>query len=109
MAAIAVTTLAQTGTAEAAKTAVSAGGDTVVNDGLVILRIENAHATDPRTVTVDSIVQCNQGADHNLAVVVPALTTVEAGPFPANRFGNPLSLTYSNAGADLSIRPVRVA
>ncbi len=109
MAAITVVQPSLTGAVSAA-VACASGGDTVVNDGKVRLRVTNAHATLPRTVTVDSPGTCNFSvaahAGHDSVTTIAALTTREIGPFPVDRFGTSLAVTYSDSAADLSIAAV---
>jgi len=67
--------------------AAAAGGDTLTPGQRVFIHVKNTNAA-ARTVTVNSQKNCDQGFDHNLAVVVPANTgDVMIGPIPAARFG----------------------
>lgn len=109
MAALTVVTPALTGTVSAA-VAAAAGGDTFANDGRVFLRVTNAHATLPRTVTVDAPGTCNFGtsahAGHDSVTTVAALTTREIGPFPVDQFSSTGTVTYSDSAADLTIAAI---
>jgi hypothetical protein len=94
--------------------AAAAGGDTMLNENKrTILLVRNAHATLPRTVTVAAVTTARPAAGSfpdqavsDLAVVVPALSTAAIGPLPAafnHATTKRLALSYSDAGADLSI------
>ena len=88
-------------------TAAAAGGDTFAPGDNVYLEVANAHATLPRTVTIDSVRLSDFGTDVNPEVVVAALTRVKIGPFPADRFraaaDGLVHVSYSDAAADLTI------
>lgn len=85
--------------------AAAAGGDQFVNDGRTVIHVKNTNAAT-RTVTVNSQRLCDQGFDHDIALVVPATTGDEfLGPFPTERFNDVngmVQLTYS-AVLNLSI------
>lgn len=95
--------------------AASAGGDSFPNTGVEHVEILNSHATLARTVTFDSPGTCTFGlpanAAHDLAVVVPGVTSAPAnrvmvGPFPRGRFNDSnerVQITYSDSAADLTI------
>jgi len=87
--------------------ACAAGGDTFANTGKAILSIKNAHVGVARTITVDSLVPCNQGSDHNAVATCAASGQITMGPFDPNRFNSPTtgyaSITYSDSAADLTI------
>ena len=87
--------------------AVAAGGDEFVNSGRHYISVINAHGADPRTVTIDSQADCNQGVDHDVAVVITAAQDEKIfGPFPKNRFNDSdgkVQISYSDSGADLTI------
>ena len=106
MAALTVQRPSVAGVAQTMATAAS-GGDTVVNDGNVFLRVTNAHAANPRTVTIDSPNTCDfllaANAAHDAVVVIAALTTKIIGPFPVGRFSSTLAVSYSDSAADLTI------
>ncbi len=89
--------------------ACAAGGDEFVNSGRDFIHIKNGH-TSPQTVTVNSQAPCDQGVDHDAAVVVTNAQERMIGPFPKNRFddaGGKVQLTYSGVTA-LTIAVVRV-
>lgn len=77
--------------------AASAGGDTFPNDGHTMLHVKNGGGA-PINVTIDSKVACNQGADHDLIVAVPNAGERFIGPFPQERFGTDVNVTYSGVG-----------
>ncbi len=87
--------------------ACAAGGDEFLNSGRCYISIKNAHGADPRTVTINSQVNCNQGVDHDVAVVVTAANDEKLiGPFPVDRFNDgdgKVQITYSDSAADLTI------
>lgn len=87
--------------------AAAGGGDTVVNNGRTVLIIANGSGA-PITVTVDSPAACSQGFAHDQDIVVPATDSVVAGPFPQNRFGGDLALTYSGV-TTLTVAPVDIS
>ena len=80
---------------EHADYAAAVGPDTFVNDGRTYLHVKNTNGAT-RTVTIDSTRSCDQGFDHDVAVVIPATTGDELiGPFPTARFGTTCTVTYS--------------
>jgi hypothetical protein len=86
----------------------NAGGDTVVNDGKTVLHFKCTGGT-PVTVTLDSTRPCDQGFDHNETVVVAATTGDEiAGPWPVNRYGGTLTITYTGV-TGLTCAPVSMS
>lgn len=85
MALLTVQNIAKTGlepTYGAASTA-----DTFLNNGRTFIHIKNGDASS-HTITVDSLVNCNQGVDHNVAVAVPAGEERMIGVFEPSRFNN---------------------
>lgn len=74
-----------------------AGGDTFVNNGRTFLYIKNGGGS-PITATVDSLVLCSQGFDHNIDIVVPAGSEEMCGPFNESRFNtvSSASISYSD-------------
>ena len=87
-------------------TAAAAAGDTVDNNGKTFLHVVNANVGDTRTVTINSLVACNQGFDHDIAVTVAASSEEFIGPFPQDRFNNSageIAITYSDSAADITI------
>lgn len=85
--------------------ACNAGGDQFTNNGRTFIHLKNTNAAT-RTVTINSQRACDQGFDHDQAVIIPATTgDVMIGPFPTARFNdasNFVQLTYS-AVTNLSI------
>lgn len=68
--------------------AAAAAGDTFINNGRTFLSVKNTDGT-PHNVTITSIVNCNQGFNHNPVVAVPATTgSVIIGPFDQARFND---------------------
>lgn len=78
--------------------ACAAGGDQFANTGREHIHVKNTNAAT-RSVTVNSQRACDQGFDHDVAVVIPATTgDVMIGPFPTERFNdgsNNVLITYS--------------
>jgi hypothetical protein len=85
----------------------ASGGDEFVNSGRMFIAVVNAHGSDPRTITVNSQAACNQGSDHDIAVVITAAQDEKVfGPFPKDRFNDSdgkVQITYSDSAADLTI------
>lgn len=78
--------------------AAAAGGDTFDNDGRTFFWVKNGDA-DELTVTIDSIVDCDQGFDHDPDVAIPAGEERLIGPFPTGRFNDSsgeVSATYDD-------------
>ncbi len=85
-----------------------ANGDTFSNDGHTILHVKNGNAS-ACTVTIDSVKPCDQGVDHNPAVVVAATTGDEMiGPFPISRFGSVITVTSYSVTATVSVAAISV-
>jgi hypothetical protein len=74
--------------------AAAGGGDSFSNTGQEKLVVNNGGGA-PINVTIDSKAPCNYGFDHNVVVAVAAGARVEIGPFPTNRFGSQVDVTYS--------------
>jgi hypothetical protein len=78
--------------------AAAAGGDKINPGPTTFLHVKNASG-GALTVTVDSVAPCNQGADHNLVVSVPAADDRMIGPLVAERFASAtdglVAITYS--------------
>ena len=90
--------------------AASSGGDTFENNGRTLLYIKNANVGASRTVTINSLVNCNQGHDHDVEVTVAASSEEMTSFFPMARFNNTTgsaSVTYSTE-ADLTIAAIKV-
>jgi hypothetical protein len=78
--------------------AAAAGGDTFANNGRTFLYVKNGSGA-PITVTVNSLVSCNFGVDHDITITVPAGSEEMSGKFPVNRFNSSAgsaSITYSD-------------
>lgn len=87
MAAITVQQIDLEGLTPAGGTAATAAGDTFINNGRTVILVEDTGTTAP-TVTVNSLVDCSQGEDHNVVVAIGAGGAAYIGPFPMNRFNN---------------------
>jgi hypothetical protein len=105
MAALTVATMTKTGDDKSYQTC-NAGGDTVVNDGKTFLHFKNTGTS--KTVTIDSVVPCSQGFDHNESITVGATTGDETcGFYEVSRYGTVLTITYSPDATGLTCAPVR--
>lgn len=62
--------------------------DTMQNDGHTVLHVKNGGAS-PCVVTINSLANCSQGADHDEGGTVPAGEDWFFGPFPRSRFSDP--------------------
>lgn len=74
-------------------------GDTFVNNCRTFLHVKNADTAVARTVTIDSLVDCNQGHDHDIEVEIPAEEERIIGPFSSSRFNSNtgvVSVTYDD-------------
>ena len=74
-------------------------GDTFVNNGRTFLHVKNADVDVTRTVTINSLVDCNQGHDHNIEVEIPKEEERIIGPFSPSRFNSNtgvVSVTYDD-------------
>lgn len=109
MATLTVHTLTRSGDSKA-YVAADVAGDLVPNDGKVFLHFKNTNAAT-RTATVNSVKPCDQGFDHNEAILVAATTGDEmCGPFDPARFNDAngmLSVTY-DAVTNLTVAAVRL-
>jgi hypothetical protein len=86
---------------EPAFSAATGGGDTVAVGDHTFLYVKNDH-TASWTVTIGSVENCNQGFDHDLAVVVPNAEERVIGPINAPRFGDSITaaaITYTGVTA----------
>jgi hypothetical protein len=85
----------------------ASGGDEFLNSGRHFISVKNGHADEARTITIDSQIDCNQGVDHNVEVVITAAQDEKIfGPFPKNRFNDSdgmVQISYSDSAADLTI------
>lgn len=86
---IAVQSIALTGIVPAftAATAPATGGDKFLNDGRTYVEVINGSGA-PINVLVDSLVNCNQGHDHNITVAVANGARKKIGPFPQAIFND---------------------
>lgn len=98
MSEITVQQISLSGLAEAAGTAATAAGDTVINNGRTFIEVVDGATTAP-TVTIASQTDCNQGYTHDIVVAVPSGAARIIGPFPPNRFNNTsgqIEVTYDD-------------
>lgn len=98
MAAIAPQLIDLTGLEDFTLAAASGGGDTFLNDGTLLLVVDNAGGA-PITVTVDSLRASDYGTDEDIAVSVPAGSRTFLGPFDHGRFNTTaqtVGVTYSS-------------
>lgn len=82
--------------------AASAGGDTFVNNGRIMLHIKNGGAS-PITVTIVSAKTCNFGFQHDITVTINASSEKMIGPFPPERFNNDSGMVQVNYSAVTSV------
>src|SRR5262245_58451270 len=97
MATLTVQTIVLAGLEPAALVAANGGGDDFAGSGREFVELANGSGADI-TVTINSQENCNQGFDHNQAVVVQAGERRLIGPFPTGRFNDPngkVQMTYS--------------
>ncbi len=87
------------------------GGDEFLNDGRTMLHLKNGSGS-PITVTVNSLVACNQGSDHDSITSVGAGAEAMIGPFNETRFNDSstgrAAITYSGV-TSLTIAAIKVA
>lgn len=107
MSALATRQVTQAGSLQA-PVAAAAGGDSMETGPYNYLRV-TCGATGC-TVTIDSVVPCNQGVDHDLVVVVASNTTRDIGPIN-DRFTQPstgrANITYTQVST-VTVEAVRV-
>ena len=65
----------------------AASSDEFDNDGRTVIYIKNGGGS-PDTVGINSLVNCNQGFDHDGGGSVTNATEKVFGPFPVDRFNN---------------------
>ena len=91
--------------------AAAGGGDEFVNDGNTMLHVKNGSG-GAITVTVNSLVACDQGSDHDSVTSVGAGAESMIGPFDRTRFNDPITgraaITYSGV-TSLTLAPIQVA
>lgn len=88
--------------------AAAALGDDFVNNGNCMLIIYNDHATDPRTITIHAVKTCDTGAvEHDQTITLTAKKTKYVYAFNPKIWNasstQKVSLTYSDAGADIQV------
>jgi hypothetical protein len=89
---MAVLTLQTITTAGIKPTYAAAGtSNTFPNNGKTFVVVVNGSA-GARSIVFDSLVNCDQGSDHNITVSVPAGETWHIGPFEISRFNNSTGL-----------------
>jgi len=90
--------------------AAAALGDSFPNNGSTFLIVKNANVGATRTVTINSLVACSQGFDHDVVVSVPASSEEWIGPFEPSRFNstsNAVGVTYSSE-ADVTVAAISI-
>lgn len=83
-------------------------GDTFNNDGRTFFYIKNGDASE-HTATIDSLVDCDQGVDHDPAVAILAGEERLIGPFTKGRFNSAseqVSISY-DAIASITVAAIR--
>ena len=86
MATLTIQTLVQTGITPSYASA-AGGGDEFANDGNTMLHLKNGSG-GTIVVTVNSLVACNQGSDHNSVTSISAGAEAMVGPFDITRFND---------------------
>tara|TARA_R100001480_G_scaffold7322_1_gene14899 strand:+ start:10302 stop:10637 length:336 start_codon:yes stop_codon:yes gene_type:complete len=74
------------------------GGDDFVNNGRTFLHIKNGSGS-PIVATINSLVNCSQGFDHNVDITIPAGSEEMCGPFNTGRFNDgdgKVGITYDD-------------
>lgn len=90
--------------------AAASGGDSFLNNGRVVVYFKNADGAATRTITFDSLVDCNQGFDHDIEVEVPISGEKMVGFFETNRFNDTsglINMTYDDE-SDLTVAVVKI-
>jgi hypothetical protein len=67
--------------------------DTLPNDGNTLVLVRNADA-GARVVTFTASGKCNQGFLHDMVISVAAGEDGWCGPFPTQRFGGSVAISY---------------
>ena len=88
--------------------AAAVGGDTFLNNGKTVLEVTNGSGGSIN-VTIDSLVACNQGSDHDIVVAVANGVTKRIGPFDPSRFNNSAGLTSVSYSAVTSVTVAAVS
>jgi hypothetical protein len=91
--------------------AAAGGGDEFPNDGRTMLHLKNGSG-GAITVTVDALVDCDQGFNHDSVTSVGAGAEAMIGPFDIRVFNNQTTqraaITYSDV-TTLTIAAIKVA
>lgn len=94
-----------TTTSTTAGASATTAGDAFANDGVTILRFTNTGSEV--TATINSQVNCSQGSDHDVTVVIPATTgDVVKGPFAKARFDDAnelVQITYGTTPTSVKV------
>lgn len=90
-----------------------ADGNEFENSGRHFIHAKNGNATEARTVTITSQVDCNQDVNHPAPVEILAADDEKMfGPFPVDRFNDAagkVQITYTpSTGADITIAVIEV-
>lgn len=83
-------------------TAADPAGDEFANSGRAVLHVKNGGAASI-DVTINSEAPCDYGYDHDVVVAVPAGAERIIGPFPKQRFNDPLSKVHVSYSAVTSV------
>lgn len=111
MAELTVQDVSKTTTLTPTFAAAASGGDTFENNGRVLVYAKNGNVGASRTITVNSLVNCSMGHDHDITITVPASSEEMCGFFETNRFNNSsnqVSMTYDDE-ADITLAAIRIA
>lgn len=109
MATLTVSQVTIAGIADAALVASAAGGDQFINNGKTMLRLRNSAAT-AGTVTINSLVNCDQGEDHDVVISVNNEYKL-VGPFPMDQFNNATgycAITPNAQHATITYAPISI-
>ena len=100
-------TISINGLKQNALAAATAGGDDFVNTGACLLVLANANVGAVRTVTIHMEALCSTGlVQHDIDVIIPISGTKYVYALSPTLFNNStgkVSLTYSDAGADITV------
>lgn len=93
--------------------AVSSGGDEFLNtNNNVFTEVWNDHATDPRTLTIETTKTVGGLAVADRDITIPALSRIMIRPLDGSIYNdgdNKAQLTYSDSGADMRIAVFKMA
>lgn len=87
--------------------AAAAGGDSFPNDGRTVLYVRNAGG-GALNVVAAAVAPCEYGTTHNNTVSCVNGQTTIIGPFPVQRFGESVALTYPGGVTSLFVSPRRI-